>query len=105
MRFFFVAFITAGLALSGTVATAYSGEIFRVCGLDPNGDNFLAFRTCGSTKCRMTRKLGPGTYVMSLDPFEENGWRAVILMRNRYDESYEGPNGWVYGRYLCPVYE
>lgn len=104
MRFLSVV-LAAGLAIAGVAANAYSGEVYRVCGLDPYGDNFLAFRSCGSTKCRMKRKLDPGKYVMSLEPYEENGWRAVILMRNRHDESYEGPTGWVYGRYLCPVYQ
>lgn len=96
--------LVAMLAASfGTGSNAYSGEQYVVCKLDPNGDNFLALRTCGSSKCSMMAKLGPGTFLMSTDPTSENGWRQVIVQRNMQDESYSGPMGWVYDRYICEV--
>lgn len=84
-------------------ARAYSGEQYVVCKLNPNGDNFLALRSCGSSKCNMMAKLGPGTFLMSTEPYSEKGWRQVIVQRNMQDESYSGPMGWVYDKYICEI--
>lgn len=97
-------FAAATLALAfSDQAAAYDGEQFVVCNLNPNGDNFLALRSCGSSKCKMLRKLGPGTYLMTTEPWAENGWREVIVQKNIQDWNYQGPSGWVYGKYICRI--
>lgn len=95
--------ITAICAALAGGADAYSGEDYVVCNLDPNGDNFLALRSCGSSKCQMLGKLGPGTFLLTTDPYSENGWRSVIVKDGLDDESYSGPNGWVYDKYICRI--
>mgnify|MGYP000159151380 CR=1 FL=1 len=94
--------LTIALGWSGS-ALAYSGEYFVTCNLNPQGDNFLALRTCGSSKCPMTHKLGPGTFMLSMEPYAVKGWREVIVLRSLQDQSYSGPHGWVYSRYICEV--
>lgn len=91
-----------GAATAGTLL-AYSGEVYAVCKLDPNGDNFLALRRCPSSECQMIRKLGPGTFLHTMNPSSEGRWREVIVKRNIQDESYTGVSGWVYDRYICKV--
>ncbi len=95
----------AGLAFAMTfgAAQAYDGEQYVVCKLDPNGDNFLALRNCGSTSCKMLGKLDPGTFVISMEPVETKGWREVIIQHDIQDWSYTGPSGWVYGKFICLV--
>ena len=88
---------------SSSAALAYSGEIYTVCKLDPNGDNFLALRTCGSSKCHMSHKLGPGTFLFTWNPTSEGRWRQVTVMHNTNMSSATGPSGWVYDRYICEV--
>lgn len=97
--------VTAGvavLALAGQ-ATAYSGENFVTCDLDPNGDNFLALRECGSGSCAMLRKLPPDTFLLTVEPVAENGWREVIVLRGLQDQGANGQWGWVYGQYICEI--
>lgn len=84
-------------------AAAYDGEQFVVCNLDPNGDNFLALRACGASDCTMLGKLGPGTFLMTMEPSASNGWREVIVQRSIQDWSYDGPSGWVYWKYICRI--
>lgn len=96
------AFLAMAFGFAGSVL-AYSGEHYVTCNLNPRGDNFLALRTCGSTKCRMTHKLGPGTFMLSVDPFAVRGWRQVIVLRSLQDQSYSGPTGWVYSKYICEI--
>jgi len=98
--------ILAMLAASGAMASAvfaYSGEDFVVCKLDPAGDNFLALRTCGSSKCRMIERLGPDTFLSSLEPSSEKGWRQVMIKYGLQDQSYRGAVGWVYDKYICRI--
>lgn len=92
--------LAAGLA---GAAFAYDGEQFVTCHLDPNGDNFLALRSCGSSKCQMLGKLGPGTFMITMEPHGTKGWREVIVQSNMQDWSYSGPKGWVYEKYICQV--
>ncbi|PLX35608.1 MAG: hypothetical protein C0605_09235 [Hyphomicrobiales bacterium] len=80
-------------------AQAYSGEVLRVCGLDPYGDNFLSLRSCGSSRCREIGRLGPGTQVLTLEPYGR--WREVLLQAYRGDNNFSGGRGWVFGKYLC----
>ena len=82
---------------------AYSGEQYVVCKLNPNGDNFLALRQCGSSSCRMMAKLNPGTFIYTLNPRSERNWREVVVQRNIQDHTYKGPSGWVYDKYICRV--
>jgi hypothetical protein len=89
--------------MSAAPLSAYSGEIYTVCKLDPNRDNFLALRSCGSSKCHLIQKLGPGTFLHTLEPHSDGRWREVIVKRHLQDESYSGPKGWVYDRYICKV--
>ena len=95
------------LSIAGVVpmtsALAYSGEDFVVCRLNPAGDNYLSLRTCGSTKCHEKRRLGPGTFLISLEPYAVKRWREVIVKRHAQDESYSGPSGWVYSKYICKI--
>jgi hypothetical protein len=94
--------VTLAVAFAGD-AFAYSGESFVTCKLNPKGDNFLALRTCGSSKCEMTRKLGPGTFMLSLEPKAVKGWREVMVVKSLEDESYSGPTGWVSAKYICKI--
>ena len=85
-------------------AEAYSGEVYTVCKLDPNGDNFLSLRDCASSSCRQIRQLGPGTFLWTTEPYSEAGWRPVIVMRDINDEyPVDGPSGYVFDRYICRV--
>ena len=95
------------LAMFGSLlaapALSYSGETFVTCNLNPDGDNFLALRECASSKCDMIMRLPPDTFLMSMNPDEGSGWREVIVLDGLQDESYAGPSGWVYDKYICPV--
>ncbi len=91
------------LVLGAGAASAYSGEDYVVCNLDPNGNNFLALRGCGSSKCEMVRKLGPGTFLLTFEPVAEKGWRQVLVKSSLDDESYAGPSGWVFEKYICKI--
>lgn len=97
------ALAAAILAGSLGMANAYDGEQYVVCNLNPAGDNFLALRTCGATSCKMLRKLGPGTFVTSMEPYETKGWREIIVQSHIEDWSYAGISGWVYGKYICEI--
>jgi len=80
------------LALTAT-AQAYSPDVFKVCKLDPNGDNFLALRSGPGSSYQMLEKLGPGTEVMD---WERRGkWFRVSV------DHVNGREGWVYSAYLC----
>ncbi len=82
---------------------AYSGERLVTCGLNPQGDNFLALRSCGASSCDMLRKLGPNTFLLTLEPYATRGWREVIVLDGPQDDSFTGPTGWVFGKYACPA--
>lgn len=84
-------------------ALPYSGETFVTCGLDPNGDNFLALRECASSKCDMIMRLPPDTFVFTMEPDSGQGWREVIVLDGMQDDSFSGPTGWVYDKYICVI--
>jgi len=94
---------TIAFASYAHMAVAYSGENFVVCNLDPAGDNFLALRSCGASKCKMTRKLGPDTFLLTFNPKSVNGWREVMVLHGLQDASYSGASGWVYDDYICKI--
>ncbi|TCT40949.1 hypothetical protein [Martelella mediterranea] len=93
------------LTLAAPASTgAYSGEVYTVCHLDPHGDNYLSLRSCGSSKCNEITRLGPGTFVLTLEPAATKGWREVMVMRSLAEmDNPTGPMGWVYGKYICYV--
>jgi len=103
MKTTILASFVLALTIAGAAAPAqaYSGEDFFVCHLNPYGDNFLSLRTCGSSRCREIMRLGPGTSLSTLEPYTVKGWRQVIVRRAPNDESYSGPSGWVYSKYIC----
>ncbi|TDQ60505.1 hypothetical protein ATL17_3394 [Maritalea mobilis] len=85
-------------------AFAYSGELFRVCGLNPAGDNYLSLRECGNSNCKEVTRLGPGTYLWTMEPFDEQGWRQVVPMYGVADMFSGDPDvGFVFARYICRV--
>ncbi|MDV7142378.1 hypothetical protein R3X27_06755 [Tropicimonas sp. TH_r6] len=95
--------IAGALLCSATSLQAYSGEVLVTCGLDPQGDNFLALRSCGASNCPRLGKLGPNTYLHTLEPYAENGWREVIVLDGLADQSFSGPKGWIFEKYACPT--
>lgn len=98
-----IAAFVAATTLMAAPALAYDGEQYVVCDLDPNGDNFLALRACGSSKCEMLRTLAPGTFLMTTEPNATKGWRQVIMQRDIQDWNYDGVTGWVYYKYICRI--
>ena len=91
------------LALLASSALAYDGEQYVVCKLNPDGDNFLALRSCNSASCDMLMKLAPGTFLITMEPYSDKGWRQVIVQRGIDDWTYSGPSGWVFDAYICEV--
>ncbi|WP_027834801.1 hypothetical protein [Maritalea myrionectae] len=93
-----------GIVFAATSAFAYSGELYRVCGLNPDGDNFLSMRTCGSTDCDVITKLLPGTFMWTMEPTAQNNWRQVVPMYGVADMFSADPDvGFVYSKYICKV--
>ena len=83
-----------------SMARAYDGEFFRVCRLNPRGDNYLSLRRCPSTRCREIFRMGPGTWVRSIYPKPRRGWWEIEIMPGQRGA---GLSGWAFGRYLCPA--
>ncbi len=91
--------VAAGVGFFGEQsAQAYDGEFFRVCRLNPRGDNYLSLRTCPSVRCREIFRMGPGTYVRSIYPEPRRGWWEIEIMPRQRGA---GLTGWAFGRYLC----
>ena len=76
-------------------AQAYAPDVFSVCGLDPNGDNFLALRAGPGSSHAMLARLGPGTVVMDWE--RRGNWYRVSV------GDVNGTEGWVYAAYLCLI--
>lgn len=94
----------AGLSVTAAPVLAYSGEVYTVCRLDPSGDNYLSLRTCRSSRCPEIRRLRPGQFLWTEEPFPQKGWRAVLLMRDINDEyALNQPRGYVFEKYICYV--
>jgi len=85
--------IAAIVIWAASIVPTLAGDdaVGQVCGLNPQGDNYLSFRTCGNSSCREMLRLGPGTIVYLLD--RRGGWYEVQLSG--------GQIGWVFGRYIC----
>jgi hypothetical protein len=76
-------------------AQAVSYDVYRVCRLDPQGDNFLALRSGPSSRSAMIAKLGPGTEIFEDSLTDRRGkWVPVITS----DWQLEG---WVFADYIC----
>ncbi len=96
----FIPLVVAAVFAAGAPAgLAYDGEYFRVCRLNPMGDNYLSLRTCGSTRCPEITRMGPGTEVVSVNPYPRRRWWEVEILDNTGART--GIIGWAYGRYLC----
>lgn len=96
--------LAAALCLTAQQVLAYSGEIYRVCGLDPDGDNYLSLRECGDTGCSEIMRLGPDTYMWTMEPSAVDGWRQVVPMRTVADMFSGNPDvGYVHSRFICEV--
>lgn len=100
MKRFALAAAAASIAFA---AHAYSGEQYVTCNLDPNGDNWLALRTGHDVHSKRIAKLGPGTFLITMNPDPVGQWREVIVQKHIEDWSYEGMSGWVYVDYICQV--
>ncbi len=100
-RAFLLLLLAAGMGLAmPQSARAYDGDFFRVCRLNPYGDNYLSLRRCPSTRCREIFRMGPGTMVRSIYPSPRRGWWEIEVMPGQRGA---GLTGWAYGRYLCPT--
>ena len=94
-----------GLALTLLPSTsiAYPGMAYEVCGLDPNGDNFLALRAGPGSGYGMIMQLGPRSIVEGRAN-QSGGWLMVVVeYANGYRYLRDLPSGYVYTDYLCPV--
>lgn len=98
-------FATAALTALclASAAQAYDGEQYVTCNLDPNGDNWLALKAAPDLGSQRLAKLGPGTFLITVEPWAQGKWREVIVQRDIQDWSYGGPHGWVYTDYICEV--
>ncbi len=97
-RILAAAALAVAMLVPSASTLAYDGEYFRVCRLNPYGDNYLSLRTCPSTRCREIFRMGPGTEVISINPDPVRGWWEIEIQPG---QPGEGLVGWAYGRYLC----
>jgi hypothetical protein len=84
-------------------ALAYDGEQYVTCNLDPAGDNWVALKAAPDLRAQRLMKLGPGTFLITTEPYAQGAWRQVIVQRDIQDWSYGGPSGWVHTDYICKV--
>lgn len=97
-----LALAACGVVLA-TAALAYDGEQYVTCNLDPNGDNWVALKAAPNLGAQRLMKLGPETFLITLDPEPVGKWRLVIVQNGMQDWSYSGPQGWVYTDYICQI--
>lgn len=96
--------VALALAVCLTVqgVLAYSGEIYRVCGLGLDDFKSLRLRECIGTDCDEIIRLAPGTYVWTIEPNAIEGWRKVVPMRAVADMFTATPHvGYVDSHYIC----
>lgn len=83
------------LALAAPQAMAVSADIYAVCNLNPDGDNFLALREKPTTQSRMIMKIPPNTRLAEWG--RSGDWMEVdVLIDGR-------PSGYVHSAYTCLV--
>ncbi|WP_146006492.1 hypothetical protein [Cohaesibacter celericrescens] len=102
LRAWLAPMLIAGFLLT-TPAFSYDGQEYVVCRLNPNGDNYLSLRTCGSTRCREIMRLGPNTPLRSWEPYGQSGWRQVDVLPYLDARGGNYTSGWVFERYICEV--
>ena len=84
--------ISAFLSVISTVLLAQSpASASYVCGLNPNGDNYLSMRSGPSSRSRELLRLAPGTYLEI--QAARGSWYKVVA-----NGSYVG---WVFSQYVC----
>tara|TARA_R100000322_G_scaffold75912_8_gene47576 strand:+ start:8792 stop:9082 length:291 start_codon:yes stop_codon:yes gene_type:complete len=91
------------MLIAGT-ATAYDGEVYVTCHLDPNGDNWLALKAAPDIGAQRLARLGPGTFLLTHEPEAVGVWREVSVI-DTPDAFWPdaGPSGWVHTDYICYV--
>nr|WP_138976402.1 SH3 domain-containing protein [Microbulbifer agarilyticus] len=80
-------------------ATAYSGDHYRVCNLDPQGENFLALREAPMATSRLVMRLPSGYDVEVRGPRKNGRWFPVATV----DEKGSLIEGYVFDAFVCPV--
>ncbi|MCB8835865.1 SH3 domain-containing protein [Aurantimonas sp. VKM B-3413] len=81
----FLSVIAAALLAQSPASASY------VCGLNPNGDNYLSMRSGPSSRSRELLRLAPGTYLEI--QAARGSWYKVVA-----NGSYVG---WVFSQYVC----
>lgn len=81
------------LCAATLAALATPANAAEVCGLDPNGDNYLAVREGPGSRFPELTRLGPSTYVDIIDVNASSTWFRVVADGE--------PTGWVSARYVC----
>ena len=87
------------MGFSAIHANAYSGDHYRVCKLDPRGDNFLALRKGPTAQSEMLMKLPPHYDVEVRGPRENGRWFPIATVDAGGNFIY----GYVIDTYVCPV--
>ena len=95
-----LASVFLGLSLV-TNSHGVEGDQYYVCRLNPQGDNFLALRSCSSTKCQMLKKIPPDAFIVATSAWPEGRWRQVKILAGLPNQGNSKPMGWVYDKYLC----
>ena len=93
--------LAAGLMASA--ALGYDGEHYVTCNLDPNGDNWVALKAAPDISSRRLMKMGPNTFLLTMDPEPVGKWRWVIVVPHAQSYDHSGPVGWVYTDYICRI--
>ena len=84
-----------------TGSYAAQGDQYYVCRLNPQGDNFLALRSCSSAKCQMLKKIPPDAFILETNARPEGRWRQVRILAGLPNQGNSKPIGWVFDKYLC----
>lgn len=96
MRYSFLMLLLAVL-FQPTASRAVTYDVYAVCRLNPQGDNFLALRSGPSSSSAMLAKLGPGTEVYEDWEIGRRGkWMPVFV------EGWQ-LKGWVFTDYVCQI--
>ncbi len=92
--------MAGAVVLTPIITAAHSGESYVVCNLDAGGNEYLALRSCGSTKCEVLMRMSPDTGLLAIEPYSGNPWREVTVLGG-VQMLPIGPDGWVNDKYLC----
>ncbi|MEI4235374.1 hypothetical protein V8324_21335, partial [Roseovarius sp. D22-M7] len=90
MRMFFI--LLTALALTAPITVqAYAPDVFKVCGLNPNGDNFLALRAGPGSNYQMLERLGPGTGRCCTTLTVDDSHRESMRLHGLYEQAIPRP--------------